>query len=94
MKTELENSYLADFKRAVKQGLIDDKTQQILNQVVETLLSGETLDPKHKDHPLKGDYRGYRDCHVKPDLVLIYKITDNVLHLVRLGAHREIFKNY
>jgi mRNA interferase YafQ len=45
------------------------------------------------DHPLSGDWAGYRDCHLKPDLQLIYKKTDdNVLRLARLGSHSELFK--
>jgi mRNA interferase YafQ len=47
----------------------------------------------NRDHPLKGEWRGYRDCHVKPDLVLIYaKRGADLLRLARLGSHSELFK--
>lgn len=94
MKIKLENSYSSDYKKALKQGILGDNEAEIIKNIVERLLKQEPLDPKFKDHPLKGDYRGYRDCHVKPDLVLIYKISDDNLHLVRIGTHRELFKGY
>lgn len=53
------------------------------------------LPQKYQDHPLHGDWVGFRDCHIKPDLVLIYATFDNgnekVLQLVRLGSHSELF---
>lgn len=60
--------------------------------VVEKLANGEKLDIKFKDHALKGDYLGYRDCHIKPDLVLIYKKQDDrlILTCVELGSHSEL----
>lgn len=50
----------------------------------------KTLDPKYCDHPLFGDWVDHRDCHIKPDLVLIYRKPDDVLQLVRLGSHSEL----
>lgn len=61
--------------------------------VVSKLLNGVKLDEKYKDHPLRGKYKGYRECHVQPDLLLIYKRSKNGLHLHRLGSHSELFEN-
>jgi len=59
--------------------------------IVGTLASDKPLDPKYGDHPLSGDWIDHRDCHIKPDLVLIYRKTDDaVLQLVRLGSHSEL----
>lgn len=59
--------------------------------IVGMLASDKTLDPKYCDHPLSGDWTDHRDCHIKPDLVLIYRrADDNVLQLVRLGSHSEL----
>lgn len=51
----------------------------------------EPLEPRHRDHALTGDWKDHRDCHVKPDLVLIYQKPDaDTLRLVRLGSHSEL----
>lgn len=59
--------------------------------IVEILASDTPLDPKYCDHPLSGDWIDHRDCHIRPDLVLIYRKPDDaVLQLVRLGSHSEL----
>ena len=56
------------------------------------LLNDEALPEKYRDHQLTGDWVGYRECHIKPDLLLIYKqADDNTLRLARLGSHSELF---
>jgi mRNA interferase YafQ len=56
-----------------------------------TLANDQPLAEKHRDHALIGDWKDHRDCHIKPDLVLIYrKLDDVVLQLVRLGSHSEL----
>lgn len=79
-----------DLKREAKgphrKGLQDD-----FIPVVETLASDRPLDKKYCDHPLSGEWKDHRDCHIKPDLVLIYLKSDaNTLRLVRLGSHSEL----
>jgi len=66
----------------------------IFKEVVGMLLDGKPLPPKYRDHPLKGDKRGYRDCHILPDWVLIYKIDKGVLTLVlsETGSHSDILE--
>lgn len=46
---------------------------------------------RYLDHPLSGKWKGYRDCHIRPDLLLIYQKSSSVLLLVRLGSHSELF---
>jgi mRNA interferase YafQ len=59
--------------------------------VLQALACDQALEPRHRDHALTGDWIDHRDCHVKPDLVLIYRrMGDDVLQLVRLGSHSEL----
>lgn len=59
--------------------------------VVKLLVTDKPLPKKHCDHPLSGEWKDHRDCHIKPDLVLIYRKPDSVrLQLVRLGSHSEL----
>ncbi len=61
-------------------------------EVVYKLISDEELPEKYRDHALIGGWSGYRECHLKPDLLLIYKKIDGgVLRLARLGSHSELF---
>ncbi len=62
-----------------------------LMPIVKALANDLPLEPRHRDHALTGDWKDHRDCHVKPDLVLIYrKLDGEVLQLVRLGSHSEL----
>lgn len=62
-----------------------------VGNVISTLQKGLALEAKYVDHPLSGNWNGFRDCHVKPDLVLIYRIHENILQLARIGSHSDIF---
>ena len=76
-----------DFKIVLKRGYkIDD-----LKYVLDILVSGQELSPKFKDHELTGNMKGYRECHIKPDWLLVYDIEDNILTLYRTGTHSDIF---
>jgi mRNA interferase YafQ len=67
---------------------LDDRLAAIL----ELLVSDQPLPPQNRDHPLSGDRAGYRDCHLWPDLLLIYaKPSPDVLRLARLGSHADLF---
>ena len=59
--------------------------------IVTDLENDQSLPEKNRDHALSGDWKDHRDCHIKPDMVLIYRKPDNaVLQLVRLGSHSEL----
>ena len=63
-----------------------------LKRVLVALATDQPLDAKYRDHDLSGDCAGYRQCHVKPDLLLIYRKSDaDTLRLARLGSHSELF---
>jgi len=62
-----------------------------LEPIIYLLEADVTLPPKNQDHPLKGEWLGFRDCHIRPDLVLIYrKFEPDMLELNRLGSHSEL----
>lgn len=77
-----------DFKREKK---TDGQLESLLNTILQVLADDSTLAEKYRDHALTGNWKGHRDCHVKPDLVLIYQKPDaETLLLVRLGSHSEL----
>ncbi len=88
-KLEYSNQFKKDFKKVTKMPIPDVIE---VGNVISTLLKGENLEVKYVDHGLTGDWFGYRDCHVKPDLVLIYKTDSKTLKLARIGSHSELFK--
>jgi mRNA interferase YafQ len=76
-----------DVKRAEKRGKDMTKLRDLI-----LLLAGETpLPVRYKDHPLCGEWKHHRDCHIEPDWLLLYKIDDNDLYLVRTGSHADLF---
>ena len=91
MKYEIQFSsqFKKDIKLAKKQG----KDVEKLFEVVELLSDGKVLEPKFRDHPLTGNYKGCRECHIEPDWLLIYKVYEDVLVLMlaRVGSHSELF---
>ncbi|MBA1447017.1 MAG: type II toxin-antitoxin system YafQ family toxin [Gammaproteobacteria bacterium] len=77
-----------DFKKARKLPLQDLK---LIFEVISTLEQNIALDAKFKDHELSGNWSNFRECHIKPDLLLIYKTNETELQLARLGSHSELF---
>lgn len=79
-----------DYKREGK-GPHRTTLDEELFGVVEVLANDQALEPRHRDHALTGEWKDSRDCHIKPDLVLIYQKPDaKTLRLVRLGSHSEL----
>lgn len=76
-----------DARRAKQRG----KDLKKLEVLIDHLRKETLIDPKYLDHPLSGDMKGYRDCHIEPDWLLIYKIEDVTLVLVRTGSHPDLF---
>jgi mRNA interferase YafQ len=76
-----------DVKRIRKRGL----DLEPLWDIVEALRLHRPLDARHHDHALKGDWKGFRDCHVQADWVLIYTLDEAAVYLTRTGTHSDIF---
>ena len=86
---ELSPRFKKDYKLAQKRGY----NMNLLKEVIDILANGEQLPQKYLDHPLSGDYRGARECHIEPDWLLIYRIEKDllVLGLTRTGTHSDLF---
>ena len=87
---ERTGQFKRDYKRESKgqhRNVLDESLLAVLN----LLLADKPLPAKYRDHPLAGDWADHRDCHIKPDLLLIYRPPDaHTLQLVRLGSHSEL----
>jgi len=89
-RIEHTGQFKRDYKREAK-GRHRATLDSELMPVVKTLACDQPLEARHCDHALTGDWKDHRDCHVKPDLVLIYRKPDEeVLQLVRIGSHSEL----
>lgn len=86
---EVTNRFLKDLKLARKRNLDENK----LNDIVRLLANGKPIPEKNRDHPLVGDYKGCRECHITPDWLLIYSIevTLKIITLIRTGSHSDLF---
>lgn len=76
-----------DVKLAEKRGKDMGKLKAILLQLME----GRPLPPECRDHPLKGDWKGFRDLHIEPDWLLLYRIEGDELQVARTGTHADLF---
>ena len=85
---DYSSQFKKDFKKVTKMSIPDVVE---VGNVISTLQRGQALEPKHVDHSLSGNWAGFRDCHIKPDLVLIYRADDNYLQLARIGSHSDLF---
>ncbi len=90
-RIERTNAFLRDFKRE-KRGHHRRELEMVLTVAVSLLAEDKPLPERNRDHTLGGDWRDHRECHLKPDLLLIYRKPDaEVLQLVRLDSHSELF---
>ena len=80
-------AFKKDVKRAQKRG----KDPAKLKSVLLLLVDGLPLDPRYRDHPLKGEWAGWHDLHIEPDWLLLYRVTDSELQLARTGTHADLF---
>lgn len=83
-----ERSYGRLKQSGVKESIFND-----IKNTIDTLASGKSLSAKHRDHKLTGHFHGYRECHVRPNLLLVYQIDQSnlVLILVDIGSHPYLF---
>ena len=89
LKIILTNQFKKDLKRAKKQS----RDLDLLDQIVTKLANQESLPENCRDHDLSGDWTGFRECHIQPDWLLIYRIDhpDLILILFRNGSHADLF---
>jgi mRNA interferase YafQ len=84
---ETSSKFEKDLKKAKKRQKDFSKLKRVLNLLVEQ----EELPEKYKDHALKGNWAGYRDLHIEPDWLLLYKVEEGTLYLARTGTHSDLF---
>ena len=89
-KIEPTNKFKKDLKLCKSRGY----DIELIRTVIKRLSNGEKLEDKYKDHDLKGNWSGYRECHVLPDWLLVYKYNndDLILILTRTGSHSDLFR--
>ena len=88
---ERSTAFKRDYKR-VKATPRHRNIATLLPEILALLLNDQPLPEQNRDHTLSGNWRGYRECHIKPDLLLIYKKpSPKVLRLARLGSHSDLF---
>jgi len=88
---ERAGQFKRDYKREAK-GPHRTTLDSVLTSVLVALATDQPLDARYRDHDLSGDWAGYRECHLKPDLLLIYRMSEpGILRLARLGSHSELF---
>lgn len=90
LKIRYENSFKKDYKRIIKRGY----NPCTFETVVEILAKQSPMPEKYKDHALIGNWGGFRECHIAPDWILIYRIEEQTLELclTRTGTHSDLFK--
>ena len=88
-RIERTSRFKKDYKLIQKRGY----DIRLLQEVVAILAKGEQLPEKYLDHPLKGNYKGCRECHITPDWLLVYEVFENMLtlYLTRIGTHSDLF---
>ena len=86
--------FTSRFKKSYKLMIRQGKDISLLDEVIDTLRQGKTLDEKYIDHQLTGNYKQFRECHIKPDWLLIYMIDGDflILTLVDTGSHSRLLK--
>lgn len=91
LEVVLSNRFKRDLKRAVRRG----RDTALLEKAVNTLAERRPLPESNRDHALTGDWAGYRECHIQPDWLLIYKVHEEelLLLLMRTGTHADLFES-
>ena len=82
------------FRRDVRRSKRQNKDMKRFQEVIHLLASGEQLSERWKDHQLGGEWRGFRECHLDPDWLLIYRVnrSESMIELVRMGSHADLFE--
>lgn len=86
--------FTSRFKKSYKLMVKQGKDVSLLDEVIETLRLGKSLDPKYRDHQLTGNFRLFRECHIKSDWLLIYMVEEEVLTLTLIdtGSHSNLLR--
>ncbi len=94
VEIKIEKSFQKDIERDKKSGAYKSEDFEELKSIIKKLQSGEEIDKKYKQHPLKGTMLELESLHVKNDWLLIFSIDTKYLHLIMLGKHTQVYKKY
>ena len=88
-QVKFTNKFKKSYKLMKKRGY----DMKLLESIIDTLRQGKKLEAKHRNHALTGDFRGYHECHIKPDWLLVYLIENDILTLtmIHTGSHSDLF---
>lgn len=88
-QVKFTNKFKKSYKLMKKRGY----DMKLLESIIDTLRQGKKLEAKHRNHALTGDFRGYHECHIKPDWLLVYLIENDILTLtmINTGSHSDLF---
>lgn len=86
-KIEYSKAFIKDYKK------LSNAHKDLTDEIIDRLAKGEILEAKYKDHALSGNLKGFRECHIKPDLLLVYEKLEQelILNALRVGKHSKIF---
>ena len=87
---EYTKQFKKDFKREKKSGKYKTEIEKLLKDIITYLIADKDLPKRNRDHALTGNWKDHRDCHIKPDLILIYRKIEDILQLVRIGSHSQL----
>ncbi|HEY6157251.1 MAG TPA: type II toxin-antitoxin system YafQ family toxin [Gemmatimonadales bacterium] len=87
LRPRATSAFKKDWKRAARRG----KDLDTLDALMRRLANEEQLEPRFRDHKLSGEWQGFRECHVEPDWLLIYRIEGDEITFVRTGTHADLF---
>ena len=84
---------ISRFKKDLKKFQHKQYLLDALDEILNKLIKQQELEPKYCDHPLTGEWKGSRECHIKPDVLLVYRVDEKakLLILERIGSHAELF---
>ncbi len=94
LKIKLDKQFKKDIKRDQNSGKYQKVDFDKLKIVMDTLIEAQILDDKYLSHPLLGNWKGYSECHIKPNWLLIYKQDEKTINFARVGTHQQLFKNF
>lgn len=87
LKFRTTNQFEKDYKKVLKRG----KDEKKILAIMKRLINQESLELRHKEHNLRGNYIGRRECHIEPDWLLVYKIGGDSIIFERTGTHADLF---
>jgi mRNA interferase YafQ len=94
LEIKVDKQFKKDLKRDQKSGKFSPEAFEVLKSVMDALIEAKEPDAQHFPHRLIGEWKGYSECHIRPNWLLIYKQTDTCINFARLGTHQQLFKNF